>query len=125
MFYTSYKVSKSMEFVSGGVQRGFFLWALILPLTIYRGVCRIASLVTNLFYLNALVLLFCMVYCLSHYSGNTTSFTIILVNMYSYLVILHLICQVQLFGYSTILTISLVNVYSYLFILHVICRIVF
>jgi hypothetical protein len=54
--------------------------------------------------------LFFKVHCLSHYSGNTTSFTNILVDMYSYLVIPYLICQVQLFGYSTILTINLVNV---------------
>ena len=35
-----------------------------------------------------------MVYCLSHYSGNTASFKIILVYIYSYLIILHLICQI-------------------------------
>jgi hypothetical protein len=37
---------------------------------------------------------FYMVYYLSHYSGNTTSFTIILADIYSYLIILHLICQI-------------------------------
>ena len=106
--------------------RGLSLAVSLSLFVIHRSQIKMSLVTTRLLCVRVCVCMYVffniyMVYCLSHHSGNTTSFTVISVDMYTiftiisvnmctYLVILHLICQVQLFGYSTILTINLVNV---------------